>query len=201
MGYTTDFNGTLELSRELTKEEKDFINTFSLTRRMKRDVNKLMELYDGKYGIPNPKDNTPEGIYGKDGEYFVRDDNFMGQTKDDSIIDFNIPPGQVEFDSKEFSDFNFRWEENRKRIKNGVCQPGLWCQWYINDENELEWDGGEKFYEYTNWLKYLIKHFFEPWGVKLNGTIEWKGEDRDDFGKIVVVDNVVTEKIGKIAYE
>ena len=52
MGYTTEFRGSLSLSRNLTEDEKKYINLISSTRRMKRDVNKLMELYDGKHGNP-----------------------------------------------------------------------------------------------------------------------------------------------------
>jgi len=69
--------------------------------------------------------------------------------------------------------------------------PGYWCQWIINDDGELEWDGGEKFYAYDDWLNYLIKHFFEPEGYILNGEITFQGEDADDFGKICVTDNKV----------
>jgi hypothetical protein len=72
--------------------------------------------------------------------------------------------------------------------------PGIWCQWIINDEGELVWDGGEKFYNYVEWLKYLIENYFQPWGVLLNGEIEWQGESMEDRGMIVVVDNVVTTK-------
>ena len=201
MGYTTDFSGTLELSRAATTKETDYINKFCETRRMKRDVNKLMKMYDGKYGHPTPKTNTPEGIYGIDGEYFVKDDGIMGQEDDGSIIDFNCTPGQVTYDDPNYSDFNQRWQENEKRIMNGICSPGLWCQWMLyNDGTELGWDGGEKFYQYVPWLKYLIEHFFEPWGIKLNGEILWQGEETNDFGKIIVKDNIVTKKIGRIEY-
>ena len=65
----------------------------------------------------------------------------------------------------------------------------------------MEWDGGEKFYNYVEWLEYLIQHFFDKWGVKLNGEITWEGEDSGDMGKIVVVDNVVTVKVARITYE
>ena len=58
-------------------------------------------------------------------------------------------------------------------------------------------DGNEKFYEYEEWLRYLIKHFFEPSGYILNGEIEFQGEDYDDFGIIYVKDNVVTIKYGQ----
>lgn len=121
-----------------------------------------------------------------------------GQDRDDSIIDYNTPPGQissnVDVDSYDYDGYSI----NNKRIINGECQPSLWLQWEITNENTLEWDGGEKFYSYVEWLKYLIKHFFEPWGVKLNGEIEWSGEDVSDKGLIKVTDNIV--KIGKPTY-
>jgi hypothetical protein len=202
MGYTTDFEGSLKLSKELTPEQKVYINTFSGTRRMKRDVNKLMELYGGKFGYPQTESNLlpiSEKIYGKDGEFFVKDDGDMGQRGDASVIDHNTPPGQLGYNESTLS-FEQRWSENQRREKEGECQPSLWCQWVINDENELEWDGGVKFYSYVEWLKYLIKNFFQPWGVLLNGEIEWTGEDSSDMGKIVVVNNEVTTKHGTVVY-
>lgn len=75
-------------------------------------------------------------------------------------------------------------------------QPGLWCQWVVNG-NRLEWDGGEKFYNYIDWLEYLIKHFIEPTGYTLNGEVEWDGEDYDDNGCIVVENNKVHIKYGR----
>jgi hypothetical protein len=200
MGYTTDFYGSFTLSRPATEKEKNYINLFGDTRRMKRDVNKLMELFKGKHGYPFAKDNTPEAIYGKDGEYFARNDGQSGQDHDKSIIDYNCPPGQLEWEKD--SDFHKRYYENQRRTLAGECQPGLWCQWRLNDKGtELEWDGSEKFYNYIEWLKYLINHFFEPWGIKLNGEVEWQGEDSDDFGKIIATDNVVTVKIGRKTYD
>ena len=69
--------------------------------------------------------------------------------------------------------------------------PGTWCQWTIED-GVLQWDGGEKFYNYVEWLRYLIDNFFEKWNIKLNGTIKWRGEYMSDIGKIIVEDNKVT---------
>jgi hypothetical protein len=202
MGYSTDFTGALQLSRQLTDKEKNYINLFSSTRRMKRDVNKLMELYKGEHGYPFATENTPEAIYGREGEFFARRDGEHGQKKDDSIIDYNTPPNQMEY--SKIKHFEKRMNENQKKIKEGLATPGLWCQWIINDDNELEWDGGEKFYYYTEWLRYLIVNFFEKWGVKLNGVIKWEGEDSDnDRGKIVVVNNDIKVLHGKvnISYE
>jgi len=194
MGYTTNFNGELKLSRPATEKEMSYINRFTRSRRMKRDPKKLMELYDGKHGHPTPKDKTPEGIYGPNGEFFAHD---SGQSRDASIIEYNHPPGQVGYDDKSFDD---SYAENRRRTEEGLCQPGLWCQWELSDDETLEWDEGEKFYYYTEWIKYLIHHFFEPWGIKLNGEIEWDGEDSDDRGKIIVKDNVVKELVAKITF-
>jgi hypothetical protein len=113
---------------------------------------------------------------GKDGEYYVGsvDDGNMGQMGDESVIDNN---------------------------NNPETQPGLWCQWTINDSSKwLIWDGGEKFYNYTEWLVYLIDNFFKPFGYVLNGEIEWQGEDSTDYGILGVEDNKVYLKHGKRAY-
>lgn len=193
MGYTTDFSGVFKTNRPLTETEMNYINKFSHTRRMKRDVNKLMELYKGEFGHPTRPDNP----YGNEGEFFTGATGWAGQDRDTSIIDYNIPPGQTSFDGR---DFNEVWTERQKLINEGKCQPGLWCQWTFSDNETLEWDGGEKFYNYVEWLKYLINNFFEEWGIKLNGTVEWVGEDSDDRGKIVVENNKVRIFIGELKY-
>jgi hypothetical protein len=81
-------------------------------------------------------------------------------------------------------------------------QPSLWCQWVPNDDGTaIVWDGGEKFYEYVDWIKYLVENFFKPWGYVLNGEVSWSGEDIDDRGLIVIQDNVVKIKVARIVYE
>lgn len=186
MGYTTDFDGSLKLSRPATEQERDYINLISATRRMKRDVNKLMKMYEGKHGYPFAKEQTPEAIYGRYGEFFAYDEAGYDEYSDESVIDHNLAPGEIYFLSGS---------------KNGNGQPGLWCQWVItNDGKNLEHDGGEKFYNYIEWLQYLIKYFFEPWGIKLNGEITWEGEESSDIGKIVVANNMVTIKHGRKVY-
>jgi len=152
---------------------------------MKRDVNKLMELYKGEHGNPFAKDQTPEAIYGREGEYFAMEDGNFGQREDGSIIEYNIPPCQVGF---------------MRDTKDAV--PGLWCQWEISEDgSELRWDNGEKFYNYVEWLEYIIKHFFIPWGIKANGTIYWYGEEREDIGKIKVRDNEIFVFGGQFIYK
>lgn len=80
--------------------------------------------------------------------------------------------------------------------------PGIWCQWIPKEvyENrvrhhsftELAWDEKENFYDYVEWLQYLIRHVFFLKGYILNGIVKWQGSDVDDRGKITVVDNTVT---------
>lgn len=113
---------------------------------------------------------------GQDGCFYVGShlDGTYGQTNDKSVVDYN----------------------------NSGNMPSLWCQWTPSEDgSRLEWDGGEKFYNYTGWLQFLITNFFEPWGYKLNGTVDWHGEDSDDFGKIIIENNNMTIKNGRIIYE
>jgi hypothetical protein len=112
---------------------------------------------------------------GEDGEFFIGADGFKGQTDDASVQEYNCPP------------------EN---------QPGLWCQWVPTEDGDgLEWDGGEKFYNYIEWMEYIIEKLLKPWGYTVNGEIEWFGEDYDDRGIIVVENNDVDSKIGRVVYD
>ena len=124
--------------------------------------------------FPNWKELCFNGELGDNGEYFIGGgENYLGDVRDGSVINHN----------------------------NSGNQPGLGCQWIINDDNELVWDEGEKFYNYVEWLEYLIQHFFAPLGYVLEGTVFYDGEDSDDFGKIIVTDNIVKVAYGHRVYE
>lgn len=70
--------------------------------------------------------------------------------------------------------------------------PGLWCQWVpTEDGTGIEWDQGEKFYEYEAWLTYLIEKFLVRWGYEINGTVQYQGEDPEDFGVLVIENNTL----------
>lgn len=153
-----------------------------VTDELKNYINKFSEtrrmMRDNdkiKELFPNWEELCFNGELGEDGEYFVGGDSYLyfGENKDKSIINYN----------------------------DAGNQPGLWCRWIINDNNELVWDEGEKFYNYVEWLEYLIKHFFSPLGYVLEGTVFYDGEDSDDFGKIIVKDNVVKVAYGHRVYE
>lgn len=197
MGYSTDFNGSLTLSRPTTEVEKLYLDTLAGTRRMQRDNTILMKLYNGEHGYPGKDKTNADEVYGFKGEYFAMDDHKMGQSHDKSIVDYNSASGEVGY-TEHNGDWGLRIQL-MAQLKAG--QPSLWLQWVLNNEGtELEWDGSEKFYCYVQWLEYLIGNFFEPWGIKLNGEIEWTGEDRSDTGKIVVTDNSVEIYEGEITY-
>ena len=168
MGYHTDFHGQFKVTPTLTDEHKTYLKMFAETRRMKRNEEKAEEFLD-------PVRNMVALPIGIDGAFFVGGGGFAGQDHDDSIIDYNKPPGS---------------------------QPGLWCHWEPTEDGQyIEWNGSEKFYEYIEWLNYIIENFLQPWGYKLNGEVEWFGEDREDMGKIIVSDNEIGVLQGRIVYE
>lgn len=65
--------------------------------------------------------------------------------------------------------------------------PGGYCQWRLTkDCRHIEWDGGEKFAAYVEWLQWIIDRILTPAGVSLSGTAEYAGEDIRDRGTISV---------------
>lgn len=122
----------------------------------------------------------------KNGPYFVDGSEDFGQGHNGDIREYNRPP---------------------------AGQPGLWCQWVPNEDGTaLEWDGGEKFYDATEWMTYLIEHFLKPdavaksvlpflQGHTLNGEIDAEGEDSGDIWKLVVKKNKVSEKRSRVVYD
>lgn len=97
--------------------------------------------------------------FGVDGEFYVYGKGPFGQNKDETVVDGNTPPS---------------------------TQPGLWCQWVpTSDGKHIVWDGGEKFYDYVEWLVYIAENFFLPFDKYLNGEVIWQGEDIMDRGRII----------------
>lgn len=197
MGYSTDFNGSFTLSRTATATELDYINKFSNSRRMRRNTDIVMANFKGKDGLPFVFTPTPAQVKAikaleKSGLqvivsskenidtrtpleiYGQQGEYYVGDTEDNSVLDINDPSS---------------------------TQPGLWCNWVITkDGMSLKWNGAEKFYNYVEWLNYLIENFFKPWGIKLNGEVTWSGEESSDIGKINIKNNKVTVRNGTIRY-
>lgn len=110
--------------------------------------------------------------------------------------------------NKQLSLDDYKWlkdfAEERHEGKDAEDRkmPGIWCQWIPSEDGWfVEWDKNEKFYDYIPWLEWLIRNFFKSEGYILNGEIEWEGEDQGDVGKIIVKDNLVKIKEGRIVYE
>jgi hypothetical protein len=156
---------------------------FANTRRMTRDPHKLIEMRrEGKgntrcFELLNAL-NLPLGTKG---EFYCgtgmagQDGGCFNNGADSSVVEYNRAPGE----------------------RDGG-QPGLWNQWNPSEDGtKIQWDGSEKFYNYTEWLEYLINTFLAPWGYKVNGQVEWRGEDNSDIGVLEVIDNVVTAHSGK----
>lgn len=93
-------------------------------------------------------------------------------------------------------------------------QPGLWCDWVPTPDGEaIVWNEGEKFYNSVEWMQYLIDHFLKPNAIAkdalpflqanhtLNGEIFAQGEEPGDMWKLVVTDNVVEYKQGRVVYD
>lgn len=140
----------------------DFSGRFELDKPLAPKMKKFLTLLNETRRM---KRNVDEA-FGIDGEFFVFGTGSYGQDNDNTIVDFNQQPS---------------------------TQPSLWCQWVPNEDGTaIEWDGGEKFYAYSEWLFYLINKVLAPNGYTLNGTVIWQGEETGDVGKIHVVDNVVT---------
>lgn len=84
---------------------------------------------------------------------------------------------------------------------SGEPMPGNYCQWIPDSEGRfLEWDGGEKFYNSVEWMRYLIDNFIRANHV-VNGEIEAQGEERDDRWFLIVMDNVVSTENARMVRE
>ena len=154
----------------------EFQGQFNLDRPLSKAHRDYLEAFsssrrmerDPKIALdfPDPLREAVNLPIGDDAGYFVSGPGLSGQDRDPSVVNYNGPPSG---------------------------QPGLWCQWVPNkDGTAIEWDGGEKFYYYTQWLSYIIKHFLQPWGYTLNGIVKWRGEEFDDLGNLEVKNNVVS---------
>lgn len=165
MGTTTLFAGEFKLNKPLTPELKDYLEQFNMTRHVKFDVTTIKKNF--KDWKTNRSFNKNLGC---EGEYFLytfaEPDN--GRKYQEAVINYNTPPTGV---------------------------PGLWCQWVPDEDGTaIVWDRNEKFHNYEEWLCYIIKHFLEPEGYILNGTMVFVGEDEDDRGYLTVENNHVRKE-------
>ena len=146
----------------------DFEGTFKVNKRLD---DKTFELL---FGLSKTRRMGRKGLakkYGIEGEFYCPDDEDYGLSDKLGVIDYNTPP---------------------------KTQPSLWCQWTPlreGDADYIEWDGGEKFYNYVEWITYLIESVLKPKGYSITGEVKWRGEDIDDCGVITIKDNQITTRI------
>ena len=139
----------------------DFSGRFELNKQLSPKMKQYLILFNETRRMQR---NTDE-VFGVQGEFFVFGGGSFGQDREPNIVDYNEPPS---------------------------TQPSLWNQWTpSHDGMAIEWDGGEKFYSYTEWLVYLIHKILAPNGYVLNGVVEWQGEEVGDVGEIFVENNRV----------
>ncbi|KAG0589371.1 hypothetical protein KC19_1G016700 [Ceratodon purpureus] len=105
-------------------------------------------------------------MYGIEGEYYVEGTQsapgWQGDEKEGRVLDHNRPPR---------------------------TQPSLNCDWKLSEDGaKLEWSGMEKFYGYTEWLRYIITRVVSQ-GTVLNGEVQFQGEQAEDKGVIRIIDN------------
>ena len=91
-----------------------------------------------------------------------------------------------------FFDILTTWQDRHKiSTPNNIKIPDGYCQWVLNkDRTAIEWDGNEKFYEYSEWLQCVID-LLKPAGFILTGKVEYQGEDISDHGWIEVKENMI----------
>ena len=172
MGYTTDFDGVINIDPPLNEKEIKYINKFSDTRRMNR----------------------------RNGPYYVGGTGMCGQDREEDVIDYNSPdpsqpglwcqwvPADIETDEmgEPVSATGIEWDGNEK-----FYNAAEWMQYIIDHfigENPLA--------KLNN-----PEHFDFLQGHTLNGEIFADGEEADDHWKIEVKDGNVTTKQGVVNYD
>jgi hypothetical protein len=161
MGYSTDFTGEWKVTPPLKPAHKAYLKAFAERRHMERDEQITA-------GRPDPIREAVGLPVGVEGGYFIGDGD----------------------DSPLFGISNAYGIKNENHEPKG--QPGLWCQWVPNENGDaIKWDGGEKFYNYIEWIEYLVANFLTPWGYNLKGKVKWNGEGHRDRGFICISNNQV----------
>ena len=133
------------MNKKLNKKQFNYIKNFVESRRVKRDVNILADLYKGENGYPGRdlQNNTVEEVYGIDGGYF------SANTYDKkAITDNNMPPGEIEIMYTSHDEYVISSKKLQEKRDNSECQPGLRCNWEViehNDNHVLQWNDTEKF--------------------------------------------------------
>lgn len=139
----------------------DFRGSFQLDKKLSPEMQEFLTKLCNTRRMGRNTDDE----FGVEGEFFIEGTGYKGQDSGGDVINVNEPP---------------------------TTQPSLWCQWIPTEDGlSIEWDGGEKFYNYTEWIYYIINKILLPNGYTLNGSVQWRGEEFGDDGFMEVRDNVL----------
>lgn len=74
--------------------------------------------------------------------------------------------------------------------------PDSYMQWVPTESLDgIVWDGNEKFYNYTEWMQWLLLWLGDR-GVTASGELLWSGEEVGDVGVLSVLNGVATANRG-----
>jgi len=172
VGYSTYFGGSFQVKFPDKETRDEVVDLVNCMADTRRVARDMSKLKD--------KLDKPIEWYGTDGEFYCGDSGGSYTTDDDSILNPNVPPGD---------------------------QPGVYLQWiFVPNEKDsdveatLEADNEENFYNYIEWLEYIIERILKPRGAVMNGSVQWYGDEREDIGTITVKNNILTEKQAEIVW-
>lgn len=104
---------------------------------------------------------------------------------------------ELENDLNTLYDSNSRnWNKHEEFSRFPRPSHEGYCQWELKN-NSIVWDGGEKFYNYVEWLEYIIKYIEsqEPNTYSYSGQLLWQGEEIGDIGKIYITENSIVVSV------
>lgn len=172
MGYTIDYIGSFKLNKPLTEDHAKFLQDFAKTRHYHRSW-------------------KPEE---ENGKWFVDPEGSLEPDFNDKEYQNVLYAKPYDHEKRKVFELEKYGCIDLNEVNPGM--PSFYCQWIPTEDCQgIEWDGNEKFYKAFDWLKFIIKHYLEPWGYILNGTVEIRyGSNEYPFenGILEVRDNEVT---------
>lgn len=82
------------------------------------------------------------------------------------------------------------YEEDEYKKYSDTKPDNGYNQWTPNkDGTAMVWNDGEKFYDYAEWLQWLIDYYFKPRNIELRGRINYQGEEIGDVGYLEVLED------------
>ncbi len=102
--------------------------------------------------------------------------------------------GQFDLDKQlTLDDYNFLKHLGEDYADSEEGQPDAYCQWVPTEDGKgIAWNQGEKFYEYKEWLQWIIDKVLAPKGYILSGFVAYQGEEVGDSGSLIVKDGKVS---------